>query len=290
MRHVFGWVFLFGCSDYQVHSTMKNTSPTSADEALSVDTGSLEADTADPIVPSEEAPPPGEMPPADEEPPEVEVPDEPVYLHTGETLYSWDPETGILGIVGNFFRADGVEVDGITDIAIDGEGRFYGVSTDALFGINGHTAEIWRISGLDFALFGLTCTSDGRLVGAGDGLVEIDTETGAISTLVPEGQFETSGDLVGLPDGLLYWAVREDDGLVVVDPNSGVTVPRGVIGVEHIYGLGYAYGALYGFTEEGMAIEINPTTGAVIESASLPGAWWGATTNPVLWATSEPLR
>jgi hypothetical protein len=281
MRHLSGLVFLLGCSDYQVHSTAKNSGAVTEDDAPLVDTADM--DTGAPIVPIEDGPLVGETPPPDEEPPEIETPDEPVYLHTSETLYSWDPESGTLGIVGNFFRADEAEIEGITDIAIDASGRFYGVSFSTLYGINGHTAEIWPISALDFPLFGLTCTSDGRLVGGGDGLVEIDPLTGAISTLVPEGHFETSGDLVGLPDGLLYWAVREGDELVVVDPNSGVTVPRGEIGVEHIYGLAYASGALYGFTPEGQVLEISPTTGDVLSQAALPGAWYGATANPVLW-------
>jgi len=276
MKRVLLVCVLAGCSDYQVHKRAES-------EAGLVD-DNLRLDTAVPdtglIEPEPEPEPEDEVPP--EEPP-VDAPDEPVYLHTGETLYSWNPSTGILGIVGNFALTDGTPVDAITDIAIDGVGRFYGVSYDTLYGINGYTAEVWPIAPLDTPLFGLTCTSDGKLVGGGDGLVEIDTITGAITTLVPEGRYQTSGDLVGLPDGLLYWAVREGDDLVVVDPVSGVTVPRGEIGVTSIYGLGYAYGALYGFTEAGTAIEIDPTTGEVLNTRSLPGAWWGATTNPVLW-------
>ena len=80
--------------------------------------------------------------------------------------------------------ADGTPVDAITDIAIDGIGRFYGVSYDTLYGINGYTAEVWPIAPLDTPLFGLTCTWDGKLVGGGDGLVEIDTLNGTTTTLV----------------------------------------------------------------------------------------------------------
>jgi hypothetical protein len=206
-----------------------------------------------------------------------------VYLHTGTTLYSWSHETGMLGLVGDFHTAAGTELEQITDIAIDSDGRFFGVTWEGLYGINGHTAEVWRIADVAIPLFGLTCTSDGRLVGGGDGLYLIDEVTGAFTELVPPGRYETSGDLVGLPDGLLYWAVREGDDLVVVDPNTGATSLRGVIGVERVYGLGYAADSLYGFTEEGQVLQISPSTGEVVTSSTLPGTWYGATTNPVVW-------
>jgi hypothetical protein len=266
-------VFVAACSDYTVH---KQTEPAGAgDEELTTD-----VDTGEPVV---DLPPQdtGEAPDTGE--PVIEAPDEPVYLHTGTTLYAWDPLVGHLQLIGDFWSVTGELREGITDIAIDGDGRFFGVGSESLYGINGHTAEVWEIAPIAFPMYGLTCTSDGRLVGGGDGLYELDTLTGAATALVPEGRFETSGDLVGLPDGLLYWAVREGDDLVVVDPTSGATSNRGEIGVERIFGLGYAYGALYGFTDAGVVLEINASTGAVVSTRSLPGTWWGATTNPVVW-------
>jgi hypothetical protein len=276
----------FACSDYLVHKTDVDAPPGEAD------TGTIEADPPDestyPPDREEEAPrdtgestPPEE--PEDDPPPEVEVPTEPVYLHTGSTLYSWDPDSGLLSLIGDFHNEEAAEHMLITDIAIDGDGRFYGVTYEGLYGIDGHTAETWRIVDLTLPLFGLTATSDGRLVGGGDGLYIIDTETGALDTLVPPGTYETSGDLVGLPDGLLYWAVRDGDDLVVVDPNTGASTRRGVIGVGSVFGLGFAGDALYGFTEEGQVLHIDASTGAVLEMGSLPGEWYGATTNPVVW-------
>ncbi len=268
-----GIVFLSACSDYTVHKQRDQTQPNEEEVPVApADTGvpvpEVFEDTGSSLDTAE---------------PNIETPDEPVYLHTEATLYAWDPLDGQLQLIGDFWSIGSELSEGITDIAIDGLGRFYGVGSEALYGINGHTAEVWKIADLAFPMFGLTCTSDGRLVGGGDGLYEVDVLTGAITTLVPEGRFETSGDLVGLPDGLLYWAVREGDDLVVVDPNSGATSNRGDIGVERIFGLGYAHGALYGFTDAGIVLEINASTGAVISSQSLPGTWWGATTNPVVW-------
>jgi len=271
------------CSDYLVHKTDIDAPPGAED------TGELAPD------PTEESddPPAREDPPAsdtgidedpdEDPPPDIEVPTEPVYLHTGTTLYSWDPDTALLSLIGDFYTADGAPHGLITDIAIDSDGNFYGVTYERLFGINGHTGEIWALTDLSLALYGLTCTSDGRLVGGGDGLFIVDPIDGSMETLVAPGTYETSGDLVGLPDGLLYWAVREGDDLVVVDPNTGASTRRGIIGVTGVYGLGYAGDALYGFTDEGQVLQIDASTGDVLDSDSLPGQWYGATTNPVVW-------
>ena len=266
------------CSDYQVHKTSDFS-----DGELAADTAAPEPEPAPEPEETEEPVPEDTGDTGFNEDPPVDPPDQPVYLHTGTTLYSWSPETGLLGLVGDFHSAGTADLEMITDIAIDAMGRFYGVTWEGLYGINGHTAEVWRIADIEMPLFGLTCTSDGRIVGGGDGLYLIDELSGAFTELVPPGRYETSGDLVGLPDGLLYWAVREGDDLVVVDPNSGVTSMRGNIGVEHIYGLGYAGESLYGFTEEGQVLQISPSTGEVISQSALPGVWYGATTNPVVW-------
>ena len=77
--------------------------------------------------------------------------------------------------------------------------------------------------------------------------------------------------------------LRTGDDLVVVDPNTGNTSHRGEIGVEHVFGLGYADESLYGFTEEGEVLQISPSTGEVEMTNTLPGVWYGATTNPVVW-------
>ena len=106
------------CSDYVIDK-IGETVP-----GGEVDTGTLEApvdesddppvredrpprDTAVPEEPTDE---PEEDP--EEEPPEVEIPTEPVYLHTGNTLYSWDPDTGLLSLIGDFHAADGAAPHG----------------------------------------------------------------------------------------------------------------------------------------------------------------------------------
>ena len=225
----------------------------------------------------------GGAPPREEaeEDPEPEPASEPIYVHTGESLWSWDA-VGDAVHVGDFYD-NGELVEDITDVAIDLDGRFWGVSDDTLYRIYPDSAEVWPVAKLEVYLAGLTFVSDGRLVGAGDGVWEIDTTDGTLSPIVPEGEYETSGDIVGLPDGLLYWTVWGGDGLVTVDPDSGDTRWVGAIGVERIFGLGYADDSLFGFTSEGDAVRIDTETAAAGDSVPLTLSWWGATTNPVLW-------
>jgi glutamine cyclotransferase len=110
----------------------------------------------------------------------------------------------------------------------------------------------------------------------------MDIETGELQSL-SHSDYTSAGDIVGLPDGLLYWSVREDNRLVVVDPKSGVAQPLDPTDYYGVYGLGYANGDLWGFSSKGHALVYDTTTGSVTESYPLSGDWWGATTNPGLW-------
>ena len=120
-------------------------------------------------------------------------------------------------------------------------------------------------------------------------MFEIDLATGLTTPLVPEGEYQTSGDIVGLPSSLLYWLVRSDDEsgdrLVEVDAISGVNRVVGSVGVTNLFGVGYAGGSLYGFSDEGLMVEIDPATAAVLSERDLTSSWWGAATNPVVWET-----
>lgn len=226
---------------------------------------------------------------ADTDSGEVVVPDtgevatESTYINTDTTLFSFDPGTGVATRLGEFVDGRTPISGGMTDIAIDLDGIMYGVSFEALYQINPSTGVCTFVAYLDESMTGLTFVSDGRLVGAGPGVSFIDTATGRLTPLVASGEYYTSGDIIGLPDGMLYWTVTGGDGLVQVDPDSGTTRRRGTVGVSDVYGLGYAYGELYGFTAAGEVIVIDPSSGRAGANDALSGRWWGATTNPVLW-------
>lgn len=226
----------------------------------------------------------------------------PVYAHTRDTLHTVDPVTGDTLLIGRFLNGN-TPVDGMIDIAIDTQGRMFGGTQGDALG-NGRT--IWRIDPSNGAvthhcdtplvLYALTFLSDGRLV-AGDAsdLKAVDLANNcAITTIAHSEQWATSGDVVALPDGLIYWTVRgEDDvdNLVVVQPDSGLMRLQGPVddgsrGYGRLYGLGYdeTADALYGFSADGEIVQINPFNGASqLLNVTEETLWWGATTNPVLW-------
>lgn len=273
MRLFLVTAFLTACSDYDLSAKQEDPEPPTPEDTGEpvVDTGGDPdtADTGDSAV--------------------VEIPDtgevatEAVYINTSTTLFSYDPATGRSTRIGDFSERGGAIAGGMTDIAIDLNGIMYGGSYTTLYNINPTTAECTFVAYLDDEMTGLTFVSDGRLVGAGSAVSFVDTRTGALSPLVPAGEYYTSGDIVGLPDGMLYWSVTGGDQLVQIDPDSGVTRRRGSIGVTGVFGLGYAYGELLGFTSAGRVIVMDDVNGRPSENEALSGTWWGATTNPVLW-------
>ncbi|MED5372022.1 MAG: hypothetical protein VX899_13470 [Myxococcota bacterium] len=210
-----------------------------------------------------------------------------VYANTSTGLYEIDPETAQPTYVGDFHTAAGEPIDGMVDIAIDLKGRIYGGTYDGLFTINSETAEVELVCATSTAMFALAFSSDGRLFAGGrEGINLLDIETCRTEWLIGDEQYTTSGDIVGLPDGNLYWTVFGDDGddLVLLDPDSGATKWLGSTGVEKLFGVGYDNDTLYGFSSDGEIVRINPKTGAgQIRDRSDSLQWWGATTNPVRW-------
>jgi hypothetical protein len=244
--------------------------------------------------------------------PEDTVPDDPVptaqapvYAHTRDTLFQVDPTTGDATPLGMFLQS-GAGIDGMVDIAIDQTGRMFGGTQGSA---NGNGRAVWRIDptngavthvcDIELMMYALTFLPDGRLVAGDAGTLQaIDVDHGCVTTLIAAStEWETSGDVVALPDGLIYWTVRgsawdvDEDILVVVDPASGLSriqgpIISGDLGFDRLYGLGYdqTEDALYGFSADGEIIKINPFNGApTLLEMSEDTAWWGATTNPVVW-------
>lgn len=212
---------------------------------------------------------------------------EPIYIHSGLSLWSWSPGDDDPAEIGSF-SGDMPISGGMTDIAIDDRGRMFGCSNTSLYRIDPQTAETQYIGDLDDALWGLTFVDDGRLIGSGSGIYVLDTEDGAfIDTLVaPSEQDQTSGDLVELPDGLLYWTTLsftwDRDGLLVIDPDTGDILKREVTPTPGIWGIAYAEETLYGFDFAGNFIRLDPHGGGEIFDQA-PTGWNGAATNPSLW-------
>jgi hypothetical protein len=268
------FALLAACNDYDLEAKQDpaeealdsaapgdSAPPASDDTASTGDSGSAELPDTDP-----------------------EIATEPIYLNTGNTLYSYDPGTNTASAVGSFTQG-GVRVTDMTDIAIDLGGRMYGVAYDELYRVTPATAEVTHIATLDASFNALTFVSDGTLVAAGDNqVVSVDTSTGRTAR-IGRNDYTSSGDIVGLPDGMLYWSTQGggSDDLVKIDPTTGSATRLGAIGSSGVYALGYANGELYGFTSGNKALVIDATTGKATSEQKLTGSWWGATTNPVLW-------
>lgn len=237
----------------------------------------------------------GEIPvdtvPEDTEPEDTEpVADQPVYGHTSGELYVVDPQTGARTFKGNFRSASGQAVTGFLDIAIDLDGYMFGGTSRGIYRIDPQSAIVTKLCDTDVRMPALAFTSEGVLyAGAEREVTRVDLTACTGTPLFSGSDYRTSGDLVGLPDGFLYWTVRGDsddrDSLVRVDPRTGATHFVGDLQAGELFGLGYDEGQLYGFGKNGSIVRINPlnaaTTQLVAPSESI--SWWGATTNPVLW-------
>ncbi|GDX83348.1 hypothetical protein LBMAG42_51590 [Deltaproteobacteria bacterium] len=270
-------VLLFACTDYDLNQQEKPGPGADADTGEFVPAEDTSVDTADTgdsgLVIDEDT---GE--------PDPEVATESVYINSGSTLYGYDPTTNTATTIG-VFKDGGVTVSDMTDIAIDLSGHMYGIAYTEVYQINPTTAVVTDLGAIRDNCNALTFVSDGTLVAACDsGVITIDTTT-LKSNKLGGTAYTSSGDIIGLPDGMLYWSVQggASDDLVQVNPTNGQSTLLGSIGTSGVYALGYANGALYGFTSANKVIVIDSTTGRTTSTDKLSGTWWGATTNPVLW-------
>jgi len=252
-----------------------------------VDTGVVIVDAAPPAVDAGHITPDAGF--ADAEPPPMRAL-EPIYIHTGNTLFSYDPLSNSATTIGDFHDRNG-PIEGVVDIAIDLDGKMFGGTRDQkIYFIDAATGFCDFRFDFDDILHGLTFLADGSLVVAGERVSIVNPITGQVQIeIVAARDYETSGDIVGLPDGKLYWTVRNQgpqasgDGVVRISPLSGRIDWLGEASVQGIYGLGYSEDKLYGFSTAGVVVTIDPESGDVLRSLALEGRWWGATTNPVHW-------
>ena len=226
---------------------------------------------------------------------------EKVYLNGPTGLWSWNPSNSSLAKIGDFKPAAGVAtLDRVTDTAIDTAGVLYGCSVNAttarLYRIDPTTAVVLSSLKLDRDVAnpqGLTVLPTGELVVSGDGVWVVDPSTGhTLRTLVPKGRYQTSGDIIALPDGSLAWAVLNsgssgDDVLVRIESplsaQPAINRVGSLTGRSRVYALGFADGVLYGFMSTGTAFDIDPMRAGSGTGRGAPGTWWGATTNPTRW-------
>ena len=214
-----------------------------------------------------------------------------MYAHTSDTLYAVDPFNYSLTTVGAFNGQ--VPLFGVTDLAIDLQGTMWAISFEGTYEVDPTTATLTQRGSwfVPAEYNSLTFLTDGRLLaGEGSTLYEVNLTSGELSSMgtVPGG-LVFAGDMVGLPDGLLYCLMAPSPtspqtSLVVYDPSSGTVVDTLATGQGAMYGVGYAQGTIFGFTEGGIIYEVDAVTGSATNVASAGQPFWGAATNPTRWS------
>jgi len=229
-----------------------------------------------------------------------------VYAHSADALYKVDPDTLAITKIGDF-NWGSVGSDSMTDIAINKSGEMIGISYSRVYRVNTQTAQTTLLSsslggtfnGLSFVpatqIGGVNTNTDDVLVGTrnSDGKVfRIDPMTGAATQTGDMGAYTSSGDLVAV-DGFGTMQTTSNgfsssgDSLARLAQASFSASPvgGGATGFSQIWGVAFWKSKIYGFTNNGEFILIDPTTGQGTLVSQNDVAWWGAavtTLAPVL--------
>jgi hypothetical protein len=184
----------------------------------------------------------------------------------------------------------------VTDIALDKDGQMTGVTFAELLSIDVATAECKIIATVrnGASLNGLSWirTDNGEEILAATGndgtVVRIDPATGT-STVIGNLAMDqrSSGDLVSVANYGTLVTLRGDgpnaaisggsDLLAKIDPVTGAATVIGPTGFKHVYGIGFWGNRVFGFTDTGQFILIDPKTGTsklVQQITAFP--FWGA--------------
>jgi hypothetical protein len=207
-------------------------------------------------------------------------------------LANVDPTNGAATIIGNMPVV-------MADIAFASSGSLYGISfggTSALYSINPMTAAATRI-GINTGVFvnALTFASNGTLYGAGNSRIyTIDVSTGLATQIGlgnTLGTFTSAGDLAFDNAQNLYLTATPSAGtnsvLLQIDRANGIGTQVGITntGFQQVYGLDWATGTMYGFTNvtrEVISVNLSSGVGTHVAnlSASLNGVYGVSTAVP----------
>jgi len=213
-----------------------------------------------------------------------------VYAHTADALYRVDPDSLAITKVGNFGWSSGS--DQMTDIAIDKTGMMIGTSFTAVYRIDPSNAKAQRLSSaLHQSFNGLSFipatqigqTGDDVLIATrnSDGMVfRVDPSTGATNQIGNMGGgLVSSGDLVAVAGfGTVQTVLgSSSDQLVTLAANSFTATKAPMeTGFSQIWGVAFWKSKIFGFTEGGDFVLIDPTSGKGTLVQSGGPAWWGA--------------
>jgi hypothetical protein len=218
-----------------------------------------------------------------------------IYAHTSGTLYRWSSTAMALELIGNFGWPGGY--DTMTDIAVDYDGRLYGVSFSVVYRCSAVTAACISLAGLPTSFNGLTVVPQGTLEPDEEVLVGIGNDgswnridvVGNLAVVTKLGSYgagyTSSGDAYSIEGFGTYASVNKSgvwggNLLVRVDPLNGTVLEEvGLMqGYSTVYGLASDGENAYAFDESGAILKLDIATGQV--EVALPAAegepWWGA--------------
>lgn len=217
-----------------------------------------------------------------------------VFAHTSTELYKVDPDSYDITLVAEF-DWPGIG-DEMTDLAIDKTGRMIGLSFGAVYNVDPLTAKATRLSyttggqfnGMSFVPADMVGrTGDDVLVATRneDGQVfEVNPATGDISSIGDMGQYVSSGDLCAVVGFGTAQTVEgsSSDVLVKLAPPTFTAQPApGATGFGDIWGVAFWKNKVFGFTDGGQFILVDPATGAGTVVKSGGPRWWGAAVTTV---------
>ncbi len=226
-----------------------------------------------------------------------------IYSHSRDTLFTFSPFTNTVTDIGVFHLPSGEQAPFMLDLAVDSDGVVFTCSDDTLFSVDPIDAEVTPVGllGLDaeklYALSFLAPSEspDGTemLIGATNAGVYYQIDRTNASTRVlgnyPDG-WMSSGDIVSVAGLGTYATLRSADftgdvlgriifardgssTLVIVAPIKSSTED-----FQDLFGLAYWGRDLYGFSNTGQLIRIDPATGAaeVVTTGTGADQFWGA--------------
>ncbi len=174
-----------------------------------------------------------------------------------------------IGLPSGNVRTLGLTCIELDDIAVDPQGTMFGVGgpiEPALYAVDEKTGFPTRVATTSVVLNALAFASDGTLYGAGGDLVfTLDPATGNARQLAryPPGYF-SSGDVAVIGDRLFATvntgADAESDTLLSIDLGTLETSLIGSTGFADVYGLASFGERLFGYTNQGQVLEIDPST------------------------------
>ena len=213
-----------------------------------------------------------------------------IYAHSYQKLYSVDPDTLDVTLIGTFDWPAGPGAELMTDIAVDQDNQIIGVTFGDLWAIDRDTAHVTHLGSLGGQSFnGLTYLPKGvyepdreTLVGTGlSGTVwEIDPTSGASHQIgAYGGSIVSSGDIVSVENFGTVATVKdgsEMDDLARIDPITGQATIIGPTGYADIWGIGYWKNKVFGFVATNQFVLIDVDTGAATYVSTGPENWAGA--------------